>query len=226
MKSKDDSLALARAMVEIGKGFGKNVRALITNMDEPLGYNIGNSLEVMEAIQILKGYKKNDLYTLCIELSANMVSASLGIDISTARELCVNSVESGNALCKMKEWITAQGGDSSLIDDEERLTVSPYKRELLAERDGYISKICAETVGEASMLLGAGRKTKDDEIDLGAGIVLKVKIGHLVRKNEPLALLYSSDESLFLSATEKLSKAFAYSDEPPKKEPLIYETIT
>ena len=226
MKSKDDSLALARAMVEIGKGFGKNVRALITNMDEPLGYNIGNSLEVMEAIQILKGYKKNDLYTLCIELSANMVSASLGIDINTTRELCVNSVESGNALCKMKEWITAQGGDSSLIDDEERLTVSPYKRELLAERDGYISKICAETVGEASMLLGAGRKTKDDEIDLGAGIVLKVKIGHSVRKNEPLALLYSSDESLFLSATEKLSKAFAYSDDPPKKEPLIYETVT
>ncbi len=225
MKTKNGSEALARAMVEIGKGFGKNVRALITNMDEPLGSNIGNSLEVIEAIQVLKGIKKEDLYTLCIELSANMVSASRGIDVDTARDMCVKSVESGNAINKMKEWICAQGGDPSYIDDESKLRVAPFKRELLAEQDGFISAIYAEAVGEASMLLGAGRRTKDDIIDLGAGITLEVKVGHSVKENQTIAVLYSSNEGLFDSAVKKLKEAIVYSNNPVKKAPLIYETI-
>lgn len=225
MKSKEASVALARAMVEIGKGFGKNMRALITNMNEPLGCNIGNSLEVIEAIQVLKGKCKGDLYTLCVELAANMVSASLGIEHGAAIKRCKDAIESGRALEKMKEWISSQGGDSSYIDNESKLTVAPFKKELKAPRNGYIKAIYAEAVGEASMLLGAGRRTKDDIIDLGAGIELKVKIGHSVKENQVLAILYSSDEELFDSAIEKLNKAIEYSSEPVEKEPLIYETV-
>lgn len=225
MKTGEDSEALARAMVDIGKGFGKNVRALITNMDEPLGSNIGNSLEVIEAIRILKGMEKGNLYSLCIELSANMVSASLGIDIEAARCKCIKAVENGSAINKMKEWVSAQGGNPDFIDDESLFTVAPYKRELLAERDGYISAVRADAVGEASMLLGAGRRTKEDTIDLGAGIELKAKIGHFVKKNQPIAVLYASHESLFDSAVKKLKEAFIYSANPTEKSPLIYKTI-
>ena len=225
MKTKEGSCALARAMVDIGKSFGKNVRALITNMDQPLGYNIGNSLEVNEAVRVLKGQCKDDLYEICIELCANMVASSEGTDTDTARCRCIDAVESGIALSKMKEWISSQGGDISFIDGEEGLPVSPYKYELLAERDGYIRGIYAQAVGEASMLLGAGRRTKDDIIDLGAGIELKVKIGHPVKKNQPIAILYASNQSLFESAIQRLKEAITYSDTPIKKEPLIYETI-
>ena len=154
-----------------------------------------------------------------------MVSASLGIDIEAARRKCIKAVENGSAINKMKEGVSAQGGNPDFIDDESLFTLAPYKRELLAERDGYISAVRADAVGEASMLLGAGRRTKEDTIDLGAGIELKAKIGHFVKKNQPIAVLYASHESLFDSAVKKLKEAFIYSANPTEKSPLIYKTI-
>ena len=225
MKTYEGSLALAEAMVDIGKGFGKNIRALITDMSAPLGMNIGNSLEVKEAITVLKGEGDEDLYGVCIALSANIISAAFGIEYSDAEEKCKNAIANGSALSKMKEWIAMQGGDVSYIDDPDKLPISPNKKDYFAKSSGYVAEIHAENVGVASMLLGAGRKTKDDVIDLGAGIVLKVKIGDYVDVNQPLATMYTSDSNRLNDCEKKLDMAFKILDNKFEKPKLIHTMI-
>ena len=225
MKDLDDSIALARAMVEIGKGAGKNMRALITDMNRPLGYYVGNSLEVYEAIKTLKGEAKGDLYDLCIELSASIVSASLSVPLDTSREKCIDAVHSGKAYNKMKEWIEAQGGDISYVENPESLLSAPYRVEYKAKASGYVDEIHAEAIGIASMLLGAGRRSKEDEIDLLAGIELKVRRGDEIKAGDTLALLYTSDKAKIKDCTDVLDTGFEITESKPKESVLIYTVI-
>ncbi len=225
MKNEDDATALAKAMVEIGESFGRNVRALITDMSVPLGSFVGNSLEVYEAIQVLSGKGEKALSEICIALASNMISMALEIDIDEATKMVENAISSGLALAKFKEWIGAQGGDTSKIDDPVSLLGAKYKLEYKSRGDGFIYEIDAEGVGIASMLLGAGRAKKDDVIDPLAGIELRVSYGNYVKKGDTLALLYSSDASLFESACERLDISFKLSDEKPSEKALIKKII-
>ena len=225
MKTEDSAISLATAMISIGNAFGRKVRALITDMGVPLGRFVGNSLEVFEAIQVLNGRGEEKLTELCISLAANMVAMALGLDDDTARVRVVNAISSGAALSKMREWIYAQGGDVSLIDAPERLLGAKFKYEYKAKRGGYLAAINAEAVGVASMLLGAGRAKKDDDIDPLAGIELRVDFGQEVRENDTLAILYASDESLFENAKQMLDSAFDFSQEMPHKRTLIKKIL-
>ena len=225
MKNEDDATSLAKAMVEIGESFGRNVRALITDMSVPLGSFVGNSLEVYEAIQVLSGKGEKALSEICIALASNMISMALEINIDEATKMVENAISSGLALAKFKEWIGAQGGDTSKIDDPVSLLGAKYKLEYKSRGDGFIYEIDAEGVGIASMLLGAGRAKKDDIIDPLAGIELRVSYGDYVKKGDTLALLYSSDASLFESACERLDASFKLSDEKPSEKALIKKII-
>lgn len=225
MKNEDDATALAKAMVEIGESFGRNVRAIITDMSVPLGSFVGNSLEVYEAIQVLSGRGEKALSEICIALASNMISMALEIDIDEATKMVENAISSGLALAKFKEWIGAQGGDTSKIDDPVSLLGAKYKLEYKSRGDGFIYEIDAEGVGIASMLLGAGRAKKDDIIDPLAGIELRVSYGDYVKKGDTLALLYSSDASLFESACARLDASFKLSDEKPSEKTLIKKII-
>jgi pyrimidine-nucleoside phosphorylase len=212
-------------MVKIGASAGRNTSAFITNTNIPLGYAIGNSLEVIEAIDTLKGHGPSDLTEISVALAAEMASLSLGIEFDEAKCRAENALTSGMAFAKFKEWIGAQGGDTSKIDDPVSLLGAKYKLEYKSRGDGFIYEIDAEGVGIASMLLGAGRAKKDDVIDPLAGIELRVSYGDYVKKGDTLALLYSSDASLFESACERLDLSFKLSDEKPSEKALIKKII-
>jgi pyrimidine-nucleoside phosphorylase len=194
-------------------------------MSVPLGSFVGNSLEVYEAIQVLSGRGEKALTEICVSLASNMISMALEIGIDEATKMVENAISSGLALAKFKEWIGAQGGDTSKIDDPVSLLSAKYKLEYKSRGDGFIYEIDAEGVGIASMLLGAGRAKKDDVIDPLAGIELRVSYGDYVKKGDTLALLYSSDASLFESACERLDTSFKLSNEKPSKKALIKKII-
>ena len=225
MKIEDDAVALASAMIDIGKGFGRKVRALITDMNVPLGRFIGNSLEVYEAIQVLMGVGEENLTLLCTELASSMLSLALGISDKEAKERVAYAISSGIALEKMKEWIGTQGGDVSFICRPKLLINANCQKKLVAKCDGYISAINAELCGVASMLLGAGRSKKDDEIDSFAGIELLCEYGQYVKYGTELAIMYASDSSLFDNAEKTLENAFEFSDSPAEKKTLIKKII-
>lgn len=225
MKNEHDACELAEAMVKIGNGFGRRVRALITDMSVPLGRFVGNSLEVYEAIQVLSGHGEENLRELCIALSSNMISMALNIDIELAKERVLGAFSDGSALSKLREWIGAQGGDVSLIDNPSELLRAKYKLEYKANESGYLSEIDAEAVGIASMLLGAGRAKKDDEIDHLAGIELKVDFGDKVAEGDTMAILYLSDTELAKEAVKRLDSAFKLSKSAPPQKTLIKKII-
>lgn len=225
MKNPEDAKALAKAMIDIGKKFGRSVRALITNMDVPLGSFVGNALEVYEAVQVLSGKGEKNLTEICVALASNMVSLSLNIDIDEAKSRVENAISSGTALSKMKEWIKAQGGDIAPLENTDALLNAKCKKEYKANKSGYISKINAECVGVASMLLGAGRAKKDDIIDYSAGIELKCKQGQYVNEGDTICVLYSSSEDLFKSCEGKLDEAFSYDSCAVNDSKLIYDIL-
>ncbi|MBQ1518154.1 MAG: thymidine phosphorylase [Clostridia bacterium] len=222
MKTSDDAQKLAQAMLRIGKMCGKNITALITNMDIPLGNMVGNTLEVIEAVKVLKGEQKGDLYDLCIELGANMYSLTSSKPLEECRTLAVEAVESGRAFEKLKEIVSAQGGDVSYLDDTSKLERSRYCFEVLSECEGYISSINCEAVGHVSNMLGAGRQKKEDTIDHSAGIELCKKTGSHVNKGEVLARLYTNNKEKLEASQEKYLSAIVFSDKQPECEPLIY----
>ncbi|MBO5312375.1 MAG: thymidine phosphorylase [Clostridia bacterium] len=224
MKTKDEAVSLAKAMIDIGKGFGRGVVALVTNMDAPLGYMVGNRLEVWEAIQVLLGKGEERLTELCIELASNMAMLSLGIGLDRAREMVKKSVSSGSALDKMAEWIGYQGGDVSFIHHPEKLLSAKESQGYLAERDGYITGINAEEIGRASACLGAGRAKLGDEIDFTAGIILKKSYGDYVKRGDVLAIMQSSTRP-FTDCARHLSNAFTISDIKPQPIEIILETV-
>lgn len=225
MKTPADAEALATGMVEIGKRCGRSISALITNMDIPLGYAIGNSLEVKEAIDVLSGKGPQDLRTVCISLATEMVSLALGKSEEDARAEVLDAISSGRALDKFCEWIACQGGDSSYAKDVSLFPVAEYVYEVKAQSDGYINSMDAEAIGIASVALGAGRAEKDDVIDHCAGIILQKKLPDAVRKGDTLALLYTNDKKAIAQAEKILLSAIKISDECTATDALIYKII-
>lgn len=226
MKDLESGIALANAMIKIGNGFGRNVRCVLSNMNIPLGYAVGNSLEVYEAIQILNGKGEQRLHQVACTIASNMVSMGLGVDIERATQMVEEAISSKRALIKLKEWVVAQGGDVKYINDPSLLLRAKFKEEYVAKESGYISKIDAKGVGIASMLLGAGRVKKTDKIDHLAGIVLEKSYGDYVEKGQTIATLYSKDKSFFPGCKSILNNSISYSVEKPKEEILILDTIS
>ena len=225
MKTPRDAETLAENMVKIGRLAGRNTAALITDMDTPLGYAIGNSLEVKEAIMTLSGKGPKDLTEICISLAAAMAHLALGISYADAERRAKELLYSGVALAKFKEWISAQGGDTSFIDNPDKFASARYQKEIKCDTDGYVSYMDAEKVGLSAMELGAGRKTKDDKIDYSAGIVLAKKTGDRVKPGDTLATLYSSREELISEAEKLILEAYGFSDTVPVSQKLIYKTL-
>lgn len=225
MKTPEDAEALAREMVKIGNNCGRNTSAVITNMERPLGFNIGNALEVKEAIDVLNNNGAEDLKEVCLTLATQIVALSKGISTDEARILTEDALKSGKALLKFKEWIIAQGGNGEWIDNPGLFPSADYTYDVKAPCDGYISKTDAESMGIASVMLGAGRETKDDTIDMSAGIILNKKNGDLVHKGDTIATLYSCNNESFAGAEKRFLSAIQISDKKPCEQALIYKII-
>lgn len=221
MKTVEDATVLGRAMVDIGHGAGKKITALITEMDRPLGLAIGNALEVAEAINVLKGDGPQDLTQVCIELASNMLMHGGKGTMETCRRLAANALADGSAMMKLIEMIKRQGGDPGVAEDPSRLPKAPIQVEWKADISGYIHSMQAEKLGMASMVLGAGRKTKTDVIDPSSGIVLLKKAGDRIDKGEPLAILHTSVEETIAEATSLLYSSIRVQSEPVEQRPLI-----
>ena len=226
MKTIEDSIALAREMVAIGENAGKRTVALITDMDIPLGHNIGNSLEVIEAVDTLKGKGPADLTEVCLNLAANMLYLAGKGDMKTCMDLVQGAIQDGSALERLIAMVEAQGGDSAVIKDTEKFAKAPYAYEIKANKTGYITFMDTEKCGIASSMLGAGRETKESEIDFSAGIILHHKVGEHVKEGQIIATMYASDEELFEAASAKYQAAVTIGGEEPEKEPLIYARVT
>ena len=226
MKTVDQAIELAQKMVAIGTHNGRNVAALITDMDTPLGHNIGNSLEVMESMEVLKGRGPADLTEVCYQLAVNMLLlAGLGTE-KECRAMAEKAVADGSAFEKCKQMFAAQGGDISVLENYSRFDAARYSREILAEETGYIYSHDTEKIGSASVLLGAGRLTKTDEIDFAAGITLHKKTGDYVEKGQSIATFYADDEALFDSAEKMFKSGLVIKGEKPVEAPLVYARVT
>lgn len=226
MKTVDDSIRLAKAMVAIGEHVGRKTIALITDMDRPLGNAIGNSLEIMEVCKTLKGQGSSDLTQICMELAANMLFLADKGSIDECKKLVKRQIENGMAFQKLKEMVNAQGGDTSVLDDNTKFEKAKVTYEVSAENEGYIYSMNTEKCGIASVELGAGREKKDDKIDFSAGIILKKKIGDYVKKGETIAEFYSSDIEKCKQAEKVFEDAITISNEEPKKIPIIHGRVT
>ena len=225
MKTVEDSIALAKAMVEIGEHTGRRTIALITDMDRPLGAAIGNSLEVIEAVETLHGRGPADLAEVCLELAANMLCLGTGKDVSDCRTLAREAIASGRAFETFCRMVKAQGGDVSVLTDPSRFARPSVIEPVPAPADGWLSAMDTEAVGTASVLLGAGRETKESPIDFSAGILLRKKPGDRVEKGEPLALLHTNDASRVAAAREAFLSAVAIGKKAPEAVPLIHARV-
>ena len=226
MKTLDGSIQLAQAMVAIGAHNGRKVAALITDMDTPLGYNIGNSLEVIESVEVLKGRGPADLTEVCYQLAANMLLLAGKGTLAECRKMAVEAVASGAAYEKLKQMFAAQGGDVSVLDDPDKFAKAKYSREIRADQSGWLYATNTEMIGNASVLLGAGRIKKEDTIDFAAGIVLHKKAGDRVEKGDLLATFYAEDEGKFASAEEMYRGALTFRDEKPVLPELVMARVT
>ena len=225
MKTPEDAEKLAENMVRIGKSCGRNVSALLTDMDRPLGFAVGNSLEVIEAVNVLKGLEKGDLYEVSVSLATEMVSLVKGITPESARQQVENAIESGKAFAKMKEWIAAQGGDTSVLDDTDLFPKAAFAYEVRAPKGGRIRKMNAEDIGKAAAILGAGRISKEDPIDHAAGIVLAKKTGDSVKKGDVIATLFTNNEASVAQAEERFLSALEIGRGDVPEEKLILKII-
>jgi len=226
MKTKEDAEKLAKAMVSIGKGINRNTSAAITLNGEPLGYAIGNALEIKEVIDVLSGKGPEDLRELCLTLGTQMLKISeVETDPVKGRALLEEVISNGLALEKLKELVKNQGGDTSFIENKNLFKISDIKHEVLAKEEGYVYELNAEKVGIASLLAGAGRETKDDTIDYGAGIILNKKIGDYVKAGELLATIYTSDSNRLKPSEDMLLSAYLFKDIKPEKTQIVYKII-
>lgn len=210
MKTKKDAKALAQLMIQVGKRLNKKIRAVISDMNEPLGYAIGNNLEVIESIETLKGRGPQDLKNLCLHICADfLVAAKRFKQYDEALQFATKQLESQAALEKFKEFVIAQGGDVRCVDDYSYFKQAKYTYSILSDRTGKIKKVKALQIGHAAMLLGGGRQSKEDIIDMSAGIVLKVKAKETIKKQEPLAVLYT-DKPLTKEIETLVKSAFVF----------------
>ena len=225
MKNIEDASELAKAMVDIGKENGRSVKAILTDMDRPLGHAIGNALEIREVIDTLKGHGPEDLTHECIIMAAHMLVLSHMCDYETALNRVQQALDSGVALERLRLMVDAQGGDSRVIDDESILTIGQFTYDVIAPQDGYITHMNTEQCGIASVMLGAGRTVKDGPIDYSAGIVMHKKTGDAVRMGERIATLYASDESLFTNAAQTYLAAITIGNTAPKVVDTILDVV-
>lgn len=226
MKELKDSVALAKEMVAIGTMAGRRTAAVITDMDQPLGSAVGNSLEVIEAIETLRGEGPSDFKEVVFALGAQMLLfAQKASDETKARELMEGAIADGSALLKLAEFVRAQGGDASAVYDTSLLPVADQTLAVTAPRDGYVQRILAEDIGIACMTLGGGRETKESTIDLSVGIRLLKKNADAVKKGETLAVIYGNDAAKMETAKARIAGAYEISDEPKEKEPVIRQYI-
>ena len=221
MKTIEDARALAKAMVDIGRENGRSVKAVLTDMDRPLGHAIGNALEIREVIDTLKGHGPEDLTHECIIMAAHMLVLSHICDYETALTRVREALDSGAALERLRLMIDAQGGDSSVIDDENLLAIGQYTYDVIATQTGFITHMNTEQCGIASVMLGAGRTVKDGPIDYSAGIVIHKKTGDTITTGESIATLYASDESLLANAAKAYIEAITIGETMPN----IVDTI-
>ncbi|WP_242265750.1 MULTISPECIES: pyrimidine-nucleoside phosphorylase [unclassified Bacillus cereus group] len=197
MKTEEDAKELAHAMVRIGNNVGRQTMAVISDMSQPLGFAIGNALEVKEAIDTLKGEGPEDLTELVLVLGSQMVVlAKKANTLEEAREMLIEVMKNGKAIEKFKEFLSNQGGDSSIVDNPEKMPQAKYVIDVPAKTSGVISNIVADEIGIAAMLLGAGRATKEDEIDLAVGLMLRKKVGDAVKEGEPFVTIYANRENV------------------------------
>lgn len=222
MKKEEDALLLAQEMVQLGKGAGKNMTAVITDMDQPLGLAVGNALEVKEAIDTLNGNGPEDFTQLCMTLGTYMLlAAGEAEDETDAHRKLKEAVESGAALNKLAEFVEAQGGSREQVYHPESLLKASVIEPVLADQAGYISHIACDEVGVCCLILGGGRETKSDIIDLSVGIVLCKKKGDYVKQGEPLAMLHANDRQKLAEAAMRYKNAVLITDQPPVAEPFI-----
>lgn len=227
MKTLEGSFSLAEAMVEIGNNVGRETIGVLSDMEQPLGFAVGNALEVQEAIDTLRGQGPADLTELCLVLGSYMVVAGgKAANAADARKMLSESLSSGKALETFRCYLAAQGGDPSVVDDPALLPQAGKKIEVMLEHSGYVSRIHAEEVGVCAMLLGAGRETKESVIDLAVGIVLHKKVGDEVKPNEPVATLHVNDESKVAEVLSRMRAAYELSADVPPRQHLIYGVVT
>jgi pyrimidine-nucleoside phosphorylase len=215
MERYDDARALAEAMCAIGRGLGKDMVALITRMDEPLGRAVGNAAEIAESLECLRGDGPADLVDLSVELAAEMVvMGARARSLAEARSLCRRAIADGSAVERFRELIAAQGGDPRVVDDPTRLPQPRRKIVLEAPKNGYVTALAARSVGHATMLLGAGRARMDSPVDHAVGVILHKKAGEVVRTGEPLCTLLVNDETRLDEATALVLGAYTIAAEP------------
>jgi pyrimidine-nucleoside phosphorylase len=226
MERLEDARALAQAMCAIGRGLGKRMRALITRMDQPLGRAVGNAVEVAESVECLRGHGPGDLMDLSVELAAEMVLMGEVADtLDEARERCWRTIADGSALATFRKLVSAQGGDPHAIDDLSRLPQPRGTIEVDSKRAGYVHALAARPVGQATMLLGAGRARVDSKIDPSVGVILHKKVGDRVEVGEPLCTVLVNDEPGIEDALEMIGCAYRIEEGPVAVEPLIVERI-
>ncbi|GAA0458572.1 pyrimidine-nucleoside phosphorylase [Alkalibacillus silvisoli] len=226
MKSEEESIELAKAMVSIGNNVGRNTMAVISDMAQPLGRAIGNALEVREAIETLQGKGPEDLTELSLTLASQMVVVGGKANtIDEARKMLDEVIENGKALETFKTFLASQGGDASVVDNPNDLPQAKHQVELLAKKSGYVSEIVADEIGNAAMLLGAGRQTKDSEIDLAVGVVLNNKVGDYVEEGASLLTIHSNSDDIE-NIKNKLYENITISEQVVKAPDLIKTLIS
>jgi len=227
METEEDAFALAREMVNVGREAGRNMAAVVTDMDQPLGFAVGNALEVREAIAVLRGEDVPDLKELCMVLGNNiLVRSGLYADEDSARRALEDSIATGAALQKLSDMVSAQGGDAAAVFDPSLLPSAPVVRGVKCPRDGYITAMEARDIGLVSMHLGGGRATKEDEIDLSVGLVLRAKVGAYLRAGDELAVIHAADETAAAQAEEELLRCYTFGDAPAPRPPFIRGVVS
>ena len=227
MQTVEESIELAKAMVDIGAQAGKPILALVTGMDQPLGTHIGNALEVKEAIDILSGRAGGDLLTVSLELGSRMlVAGGVAKDVEDGKARMMDALRSGAGLRKLAEMIRAQGGDARVCEETAYLPHAAYKISVPALMDGYVAKMDTTAIGYCAQELGAGRKTKADVIDPAVGMVMDVRLGDYVKAGDSLATLYLNKRELAAGAVEKMQKAIMISVDKPELPPLVYAAVS
>lgn len=225
MKTEEDAIGLAEAMVGIGSETGRETMALISDMNRPLGHAIGNALEIREVIDTLKGQGPEDLYRICVELAANMYQLASGKSLDQCREAVKPQFENGQGLEKLKQMIAAQDGDPAVVDNPDLLPRAEHEVTISSNIDGWICSMDTEKVGIASCTLGAGRTKKEDAIDYGAGILLYKKLGDKVRKGDKIATLRADDTKKLAQGLKVFEESYDLDDLPTPQPPLLYARI-
>ena len=224
-KTIEESRKLAKTMVEIGKQAGKKMLALITDMDRPLGDAIGNTLEVKEAIDTLNGHGPEDFTEICVILATNMLYLAGKGSVEECEKMVKGALADRSALETLKKMVKAQGGDVECIENPDKFAKAPYVMSVKAKKSGYIQRVDTEGYGISSLLLGAGRNTKEESIDFSAGIVLKKKTGDYVNEGDEIAVMHTSEEKRFAPALEKFYASTIIGDEEPQKRPIVLDRV-